>query len=400
MLDPAVVLLGQQLEDPGRGVGDQRPRLVLVVVLAGEAVATHLRLEAVAPQPRRDGLGVVVGEEHRAEADLHAPILDRVTLRLRHRVPRSAPSTEGERVGLAGVLERLDRQARLTRVPGLSVEWGFTWDRSDALNRTWWPQGLTCSGEAGAAYDGPRVLLAAWYAKDADGTHLRSRVSVVELESLRYRHVELVTAKLEPLPVHAGGLAWSGDHLLVAATKRGLGVAPLSGIRRLTDARGRERDVLPVTSWLRAEQDEEQPQLRYSFCSLDSAEPDRPRLVVGEYGGSGATHRIVDYPLDPATGLPLAGDDGCCAARPVSRGPVRMQGLVVVDGVQHVTCSHGTRLPGTLHVGRPGKLRIRLAALPPGPEDLTYWPELGLLWCQSEHPGRRYVFAVRPSRRP
>jgi hypothetical protein len=37
----------------------------------------------------------------------------------------------GHRVGLGDVLADLNRRAARTRVPGLAVEWGFTWDRAD-----------------------------------------------------------------------------------------------------------------------------------------------------------------------------------------------------------------------------------------------------------------------------
>ncbi len=298
-------------------------------------------------------------------------------------------------MGLAGVLDGLDRRARLCAVPGSAVEWGFTWEDRDVETQRWWPQGIACSGEARslspAAYDGPGLLLCAWYAKTPDGTHTHSRVSVVDLTTLRYRHVELVTAAGKPLAVHAGGLAWTGEHLLVAATRRGLGVARLDDVRRVG-----ERLQLPVTSWLRAEQDDEEP-LRYSFCSVDAERPGSPRLLVGEYGGRSAPRRTAWFALDPETGLP-AGGDGTATATQSGEGPVRMQGMVSVGGVHHVVSSNGRWAPSTLHVGRPGDLSARLGALPVGSEDLTWSPEAGLLWSQSEHPGHRYVFAVRPTR--
>ncbi len=56
------------------------------------------------------------------------------------------------------------------------------------------------------------------------------RITIVDLETLRYRHVLLVTAttdafgrpEVQPLRVHAGGLVWFGPYLHVAGTKRGL----------------------------------------------------------------------------------------------------------------------------------------------------------------------------------
>lgn len=297
------------------------------------------------------------------------------------------PHGAAEPVGLDGVLADLDRQARLSRVPGSAVEWGLTWEERDGLDPGWMPQGLTTSADADAAYAERRLLLAAWYRVG----HRASRVSVLDLATLRYRHVELVrpTRKgLRPLRVHAGGLSWHGDRLLVAATTDGLGEARLSGI-----VHHEGRWVLPVTGWLHAEQDDEEP-LRYSFCSVEQTAAG-PRLLVGEYGAPDASHRVVALPLD-ADGLPTGAGTERCGAVELPAGPPRMQGLAVVHGVHHATSSHGTRSPGHLHVGRPGDLRTLRGALPPGPEDLAWWPQTGMLWSQSEHPGKRYVFALRP----
>lgn len=312
-------------------------------------------------------------------------------------------STSCRPVGLDGVLGSLNRQARLGPVPGRRVEWGFSWEPRDVRTRRWWPQGITTAGEAGAgsAQAGRPVLLTSWYARGEDGSHLATRISVVDLASLRYRHVLLVQPRSDgtgwrPLRVHAGGLAWSGDRLLVAATRRGLCVADLGGVLRVQrpeDFHG-HRFVLPVTAHLRADQGEGTEQLRYSFCSVER-DPAGDLLHVGEYGRGEMSRRLVRFPLDPATGLP--GPE----AQLLGEGPTTMQGVVVLEGRHHLTSSHGTRLPGTLHVGRVGtredRLRSHRAALPPGPEDLTWWPEQGLLWSLSEHPGARFVFAVRPA---
>ena len=44
------------------------------------------------------------------------------------------------------------------------------------------------------------------------------------------------------------------------------------------------------------------------------------------------------------------------------------------------------------------QLRAPIADEAPGPEDIVYWPETDLLWSVSEHPGRRWVFAMNRSR--
>jgi hypothetical protein len=71
-----------------------------------------------------------------------------------------------------------------------------------------------------------------------------------------------------------------------------------------------------------------------------------------------------------------------------------MQGAVVARGRLHVTTSRGRLRRGSLWVEREGELRHEEFATPPGPEDLTYWPERDQLWSLSEHPFSRYVFAL------
>ena len=37
------------------------------------------------------------------------------------------------------------------------------------------------------------------------------------------------------------------------------------------------------------------------------------------------------------------------------------------------------------------------SALPPGPEDLSYWASHNQLWTLAEHPGKRSVLAIKAS---
>ena len=46
----------------------------------------------------------------------------------------------------------------------------------------------------------------------------------------------------------------------------------------------------------------------------------------------------------------------------------------------------------------PAYVLAQALGLPPGPEDIAYWPDTDRLWSQSEHPGARWVFAVDRSR--
>jgi hypothetical protein len=336
--------------------------------------------------------------------------LTRVTIHLRRTEENTAgidAAVErfGARVGIDGLLTDLNRQAVRARVPGRAVDWGLTWNDADVRTRKWWPQGITTSADAGLD-DDRRLLVTSWYAKDSDGRNRGSRISVVDLDSLTYRHVLLVVPTqvdgelvLRPLLAHAGGLVWCGPYLHVAGTRRGLfscRVDDLIRVHSTDDALG-YRYVLPVRFGYDARAEDGTEQMRYSFLSLDSG-ADPPALVAGEYGRDEMTRRLVRYPLNPQTGHLAAHEDG--SSRPVrldEEGLGHMQGAVVVGDTYYVTASRGPRTPGLLHVGRPGSWHTVRRALPPGPEDITYWPSTDTLWSLSEHPGKRYVFAMQRS---
>ena len=326
----------------------------------------------------------------------------------------------GGRAGVDGVLEDLDRQGRSTWVPGFAVDHGFKWNREDVATRRWWPQGITTSADASDTEDigGRKVIATSWYSKKVDGIKQGSRISFVDLHTLRYRHVLLVQpvlrdgrVDLEPLNVHAGGIVWCGPYLHVAGTARGLFTCRLDDIVRVPDeildpdadrighgasrlATYGYRYLLPVRFSYRAHSDEGFPRMRYSFLSLDRSGPE-PRLVAGEYGLRQQTTRLASYPLDPETFHLHSGDDGF--SRPLlleDRGERGMQGAAVVDGTWYLTSSRTPYGLGALYVGKPGAFRVRRLALPFGPEDITYWPSMDTFWSVTEHPYRRWVYAM------
>ncbi len=326
----------------------------------------------------------------------------------------------GTPVGMSGVVADLNRRGVRARVPGTCVEWGFRWNDEDVATQRWWPQGITTSADASDRedFDGRRLLITSWYSKTLreagrEANH-GSRITVVDIDTLEYRHVLLVTPEvtedgvaLRPLLVHAGGLVWCGPYLHVAGTRRGLFTARVDDIVRVEDtgATYGYRYVLPVrfaydapTSEPGGEPGEHGEPMRYSFLSLDrSADP--PELVAGEYGTEGMTRRLVRYPLDPASFHLHAEEDG--TSWPISldeQGLGHMQGAAVVRGRYYVTTSHGRWRLGSLHVGTPGAFRRWPRAIPVGPEDISYWPSQDLLWSLTEYPGRRFVYCLRRDR--
>jgi hypothetical protein len=331
----------------------------------------------------------------------------------------------GGRVGVDAVLDDLNRKARRTWVPGLKVSRGLWFDWHDLRTRRWWPQGITTSADASEGEDlgGRRCVAISWYSTSVAGFGKGTRISFLDLDARRYRHVLLVrpvlredgTVDLEPLKAHAGGIVWSGPYLHIAATRKGFHTARIGDIIRVPDHLrvadhtrvGRGVDglgtfdypyVLPVRFSYVASHDEGVEPLRFSFLSIDrSASP--WELVAGEYGRGRQTTRLVRFPLDPENHHLASDEDGL--SRPLlldDKGEAGMQGATIVNGTWYVTSSRGPAGLGTLYVGEPGRFRGHRWALPIGPEDISYWPSTDELWSVTEHPWRRWVFAIKRSR--
>jgi hypothetical protein len=350
-------------------------------------------------------------------------------VRGRDRAPEveALAAAAGGRVGLGGVLADLNRRAE-PAYPGRSAAaWAFAWDREDSRSPRWWPQGITSSADAGRSgtYDGRRVLVTTSYAKVVGGVAKGCRISVVDVTDparLRYRHVLLVRAALDragrlevhPVRAHAGGVTWAGGHLHVAATARGLHTFALddvvaAGTTERPDllgplADGRlaglgHRYLLPLRCSYAARTDDGAEPFRYSFLSRSHGTSAGPELVAGEYGHGSMSTRLMRLELDPGSGVLLADPDGRAAPLAVhDPGVERMQGAVDVDGRLHVTTSAGPRGHGSLWAGPPDALRRHPAVLPPGPEDLAFWPDEDRLWTLTEYPGSRWVLALDRSR--
>lgn len=316
-----------------------------------------------------------------------------------------------DRVGLSGVLDHLDRRGRRAWGSlGLRVTRTLTWDSADRRDRHWWPQGISSSADARLEESEPdrvhgrRVLATTWWASDPDGRNAGSRLSVLDLETRRYQHVELVRVvegaegadgpgapALAPLRVHAGGLVWHGPWLHVAATAKGVWTCHVDDVLEV-----RGRCVLPVRQAWAAVTDEGTEPFRWSFLSL-SRSGGAPAMVAGEYARGRHTRRLARLPLDPVSRLPQLGADGVARASYAGRGVAGMQGAVEVGGVWQCTTSHGPFGLGSLWAGHLGALRRSRFATPVGPEDLTWWPEQGRLWTVTEHPHRRVLSALRPA---
>jgi hypothetical protein len=310
------------------------------------------------------------------------------------------------------------------------AEQAFQWDATDRDDAAWYPQGLTGSfaGSEAGLVAGRVILAAAWYNRDENnpdgGENRGARVSFVDLSepgSPRYRHVLLVepvagddedsAPGLKPVVLHAGGIAWFGSLLYVAETSKGFRVFDLDQILEIPggdpEAFGRGADgqgystwgyryVLPQVGSYRLTEDA--CCARFSFVAVDrSSSP--PSLVAGEYTSDDDAGRLHRWPLDPSTGR-LATDEGVLTANELILAGVRkMQGGLSIDGRFFISSSQPKSSwppsPSTLYSARPGEA-ISAHPWPSGPEDLVYAPAADRLWSQTEHPGKRWVFAVAP----
>jgi len=311
----------------------------------------------------------------------------------------------GRRVGLDDVLRSLNRQGHRTEVPGSVADWGFSWNDDDAADPLWWPQGITTSADAAFADDdrvqGRRLLVVSWYHKGS-ASQQGSRITFVDVETLEYRHVLLVSPTVTPdgprfrsLETHAGGLVWYGPFLHVAGTRRGIHTCWLDDIVEVEPSAETMgcRYLLPVRfSYEAGEADGTEP-LRYSFLSVDRA-ADPVEMVAGEFGVGGQTTRLVRYAIDPATRHLSIEDDGFSRPLALENGVGHMQGAAIAGGHYFISLSRGPDRPGDLLTGLPGEFHLHRKALPAGPEDITYWPATDQLWSLTEHPHQRYVFAI------
>jgi hypothetical protein len=297
--------------------------------------------------------------------------------------------------GVGAVIASANRRVRpLGKAPELSavkdVAGGFRWNKGDNAVDYWYPQGITGSADAvpGGVVDGHRELLVSWYSKNGKGTRV-SFVNADKLESAKYRHVLLVTANgnggFGLVKSHAGGIAWFGNYLYVAETHGGLRVFDMRHILRVPnpdDALG-YAFILPQVGLYKTTNKD----LVFSYVSVDRTSG--PALVTGEYRKGAAGGRVVRWPLDAGSGLPVGGQ----AAAAFSSPATNVQGALMVNGRIGTSSSAGAGNPGVFTSGAPGQA-TGAHAWGAGPEDLTYAGTSGRVYSLTEHPGARVVFGV------
>lgn len=265
------------------------------------------------------------------------------------------------------------------------------WLSARSWTLRWYPQGIDI-GE----FHGRRTLATSWFRQDMSGTHLASRVTLIDLERKRHLDVALALSDedggLSPAPIHAGGIAWFGDRLYVAATWDGIWEFDLGKIRRVRGAEARK--VTGSTS-------------RFSLRSIDAHVVTRTRVhkvplrcsFIGRTfatdGGAEDTVLIGEYRADTAGRVAAynVSEDALTAGDVFHPGIAQMQGAVRMGERFFISQSDGLHA-GTLWTGPDGAIIPSTVALPKGPEDLALDPAGKRLWTLGEHPWNRVVRGI------
>lgn len=264
------------------------------------------------------------------------------------------------------------------------------WLSRRSITQRWYPQGIDVG-----TWHGRRTLAVSWFRQDRDRRHLASRVTFVDIA--RGTSVDVALAiegdgGLEPAAIHAGGIAWMGDRLLVAATREGVWEFDLGDLRTV---RGEDARRLRASRWpafgargraaVRTRVHDVPMRCSFLGRAVDADGAASETVLVGEYRADDAG-RIVE------SVVPAAG-----AAWPrlalVPTGIDRMQGVVRHGDTVLVSQSRGMR-PGALWAGPADALERSRVALPVGCEDLAIDVEGGMLWTVAEHPWRRVVRGI------
>ncbi|MFE3449912.1 hypothetical protein ACFXJ8_13345 [Nonomuraea sp. NPDC059194] len=302
------------------------------------------------------------------------------------------------------VLEQANRKGVRKGAPGAlgtmqprPADW-YAFDEKDNDTADWYPQGLTCREDSGSA--GAPVFVASWYFKPTPPVAERGiRVTFLSPVTLRYQHALLVEAKPDgsygPINIHAGGIAWYGEHLYVADTKRGLRVFDVNHILDLRAAQGDLGDptrigrdggkfhafgyryVIPQTDFWRVATPEA---ARFSFVAVDRSTSPHA-LVSGEYVDEAPAGRVARWDLPLGDGVPR---DAFAVPH------LKIQGAVSSGGRWYLSQTVDARSNGRLIVDGGGKATIR--PFPIGPEDLTV--SGGRVWSVTEFRNRRVIFGV------
>jgi hypothetical protein len=121
-------------------------------------------------------------------------------------------------------------------------------------------------------------------------------------------------------------------------------------------------------------------------------------VIVPEYDENVVGTRVVRYPLDESTLLKPAGDGYVHGSEAYQVDIPSMQGATAVGKKFYVSSSRGAGTQDSIYTFTKNSGPTEHAgAMPPGPEDFSYWASRDQLWTLAEHPGHRSALAIKAS---
>ena len=266
------------------------------------------------------------------------------------------------------------------------------WLTARLWSTRWYPQGIDVG-----VWRGRRTLAVSWFRQTRARQHLASRVTLIDLD--RYRHLDVALAldgdhgELLPVRIHAGGLAWFGDRLFVAATNQGIWEFDLANIRRVLgqDARrlrGTRGWGLFTVALVSVGVRRHPLDARCSFLGRvfdDDGEPLR-RVVIGEYRTTD-DGQLAEFDLSDSVDGSLIERGRFVPSIPLMQGAVRL-------GDRYVVSQSGPTQSGRLWTGPRDNMHPHPLPPPHGSQDLALHPEERMLWTLGEHPWRRVVRGI------
>ncbi|RKT82974.1 hypothetical protein SAMN05421805_10351 [Saccharopolyspora antimicrobica] len=362
------------------------------------------------------------------------------------------------KLGVQNILEQANRTdapkgADCTSPALDTMKWPLTrkfcFNAGDNATTEWMPQGITTVADAqeDQQWGTKQAILVSWYDKQTDPVK-GARVSFLDPATGNYQHVLLAypytntygNPSYEALTtpqagdgsaVHAGGIAWYGNYLYLADTRRGIRVFDMRYIFDIksatngdvTDGKqmGRQsgkyysygyRYVMPQVAGYSnpggladfpAEHkcNPSGPQ-KFSYLALDRS-PTPDALVTGEYCAKqddpNTYGRVAEWPMDGNTGKPKLDADGKWRATAAHRLPKpRVQGAVSTVGRWYLSSTgNGDTGPGYLQAAKGiGVLTTDSTEqeVAIGVEDLSFWPGKNELWTVTEHPDKRIIYST------
>lgn len=292
----------------------------------------------------------------------------------------------------------------LDGVSGISG--GYRFNVEDSRSDEWTPQGLTGADDADVAQgvNKARVQVVSWYR----GKNTDSRLSFVDRDKGRYRHVLLVNPRtgggFRPVNVHAGGIAWVGRYMYVVDTTGGIRVFDTKWILRVPKAQRDDKKtfgvkyVLPQVGIYRKAGSSP---LRFSAVSFERPSlppgalgpPAPPSLVVSEFLPKSTKHgKVVRWLLD---GQGLIAQPQASQAYE-SGSLIQLQGVLSLRGKLIASSSVG-KGNGKLFYGPPGA-KITPRPWAQSPEGLYYSPSTDEIFNLAEQPKQRAVFGIQASK--